>query len=90
MKNNLPISIWLIEGKEILLHCTVCGNSLGVKSEGKPQQILIGIDAHLGIGEYKPLTSPILVNCKTDSKKYGQCPARYIIQGYIYPEKDAD
>ena len=90
MKNSFPISIWLMEGKEYLLHCIICGNSLGLKMEANPKQILLGTDAHLGIGERKPLTSPVQLNCQTRSQKYGPCPARYIIQGYIYPEKDED
>lgn len=38
----------------------------------------------------KPLQFPIRINCKTKSNKYGDCPARYVIQGYIYPKAEED
>jgi hypothetical protein len=83
MKNDFPISIWLSESKKVLIHCFICGFSTGIQVDGTPKHVIMGIDGSKGEG--KPLQFPIRFNCKTKSEKYGQCRARYIIQGYVYP-----
>ncbi|HEX9060896.1 MAG TPA: hypothetical protein VF941_12010 [Clostridia bacterium] len=88
--NNLPISVWLTEDNPRFLHCVICGFRLPVQIEGFPQTILYGLDANKISNTMKPLQFPIRINCKTKSNKYGDCPARYVIQGYIYPKAEED
>ena len=90
MKNNFPISIWLAEDEPRFMHCVLCGYRLPPKVPGRPQTMLVGMDANNVEGDTKPMISPMEIYCKTRSNKYGDCTARYIIQGYIYPNKEEE
>lgn len=88
MNHNLPISVWLTQSKSYLLHCFICGNSLGIKVDGQPTLVNVGLDASQSKEE--ALKTPIRLACQNRHAVHGKCPAYYIIQGFIYPAKDED
>lgn len=89
MNNSLPISVWLTESKSYLLHCFICGSSLGLKVDGQPTLVNVGLDASKPQGE-KALQTPMRMACQNRHAVHGRCPAYYIIQGFIYQIKDED
>jgi hypothetical protein len=86
--HNLPVSVWLTASKTYVLHCMICGNSLGLKVDSQPTLINIGLD--ISKSDTKALDLPMRIACQNRHAVHGKCPGYYIFQGFIYPSKDED
>lgn len=81
--DRISISIWLKKSAPTVNYCMFCRDNLGVKLEGVPSVVLVGIDAAQIQDNYRPLVMPIRIKCYGKSQRYGKCPAEYIIQGFV-------
>lgn len=78
-----PVSIWLKKTAPIMYFCMFCREGLRIQLEGKPQNMIVGIDASEIQDNYRPLEFPIRIKCYGKHIKYGKCKMEYIIQGFI-------
>lgn len=80
VKKVEDISIQLRRGKSRPLFCMICRTGLYVVIEGFPVSVFPGNPNAEGT---RNLKFPIIIRCTGKSEKWGRCPARWIIEGYV-------